>query len=102
MEESDLGENYVEDVEESHVEERHVEISQVEESHVEESHVQVGLIEESPCREESCRGESCRYIYIYRYIETVTSLSDRQCREQGRFFFVVQVYMDNCTVCIVM
>ena len=52
MEESDLGENYVEDVEESHVEERHVEISQVE-----ESHVQVGLIEGSPCREESCRGE---------------------------------------------
>ena len=93
MEESDLGENYVEDVEESHVEERHVEISQVE-----ESHVQVGLIEESPCREESCRGEccrgeSCRYIYIYRYIETVTSLPDRQCPEQGRFFFVVQDFV---------
>ena len=58
----------------------------------------MGLIEESPCREESCRGEccrgeSCRYIYIYRYIETVTSLPDRQCPEQGRFFFVVQDFV---------
>ena len=33
------------------------------------------------------------YIYIYRYIETVTSLPDRQCPEQGRGFFVVQDFV---------
>ena len=33
------------------------------------------------------------YIYIYRYIETVTSLPDRQCPEQGRCFFVVQDFV---------
>ena len=32
-------------------------------------------------------------IYIYRYIETVTSLPDRQCPEQGRVFFVVQDFV---------
>ena len=33
------------------------------------------------------------YIYIHRYIETVTSLPDRQCPEQGRCFFVVQDFV---------
>ena len=33
------------------------------------------------------------YIYIYRYIQTVTSLPDRQCPEQGRCFFVVQDFV---------
>ena len=52
----------------------HVEKSHVEESAVEESHVDI-------------------YIYRYRYIETVTSLPDRQCPEQGRIFFVVQDFV---------
>ena len=44
-------------------------------------------------------GRLCRervrylYVYIYRYIETVTSLPDRQCPEQGRCFFVVQDFV---------